>query len=74
MGPTREELASLPERIIRYMAPMQGPGKPYREELVRRAENAGMFRDHRCWKCDDGTRPCVSGDPRQCDYPRARND
>jgi len=34
----------------------------------------GMFRDHSCWKCREGERPCVVGDPRQCEYPHARND
>lgn len=34
----------------------------------------GMFRDHRCWKCQDGAKPCAQGNPRQCEYPRARND
>lgn len=34
----------------------------------------GIFRDHRCWKCDDGARPCVAGVPTRCEYPRARND
>jgi hypothetical protein len=34
----------------------------------------GMFRDHRCWRCNDGALPCVQGHPRQCEYPRARND
>jgi len=34
----------------------------------------GIFRDHRCWKCNDGERPCVNGHPNRCEYPRARND
>lgn len=34
----------------------------------------GVFRDHTCWKCADGTQRCVEGNPRQCHYPRARND
>ena len=29
---------------------------------------------HACWKCRDGTKPCVQGNPRRCEYPRARND
>ena len=34
--PTKEELAAMPDFLIRYMAPMNGPGKPYREEYIRR--------------------------------------
>lgn len=34
----------------------------------------GIFRNHRCWRCDDGRFLCTEGNPRQCDYPRARND
>ena len=34
----------------------------------------GIFRDHNCWKCQSGTKPCVVGNPRQCEYPHARND
>jgi len=34
----------------------------------------GIFRDHNCWKCKDGAEPCVKGNPRQCEYPHARND
>lgn len=33
-----------------------------------------MFRDHNCARCGSGTKPCVSGNPRQCDHPHARND
>ena len=41
---------------------------------TRRAKTSGMFRDHSCWKCSDGLRSCVVGNPRQCEYPHARND
>jgi hypothetical protein len=34
----------------------------------------GMFVLHRCWKCNDGERACVTDNPRQCKYPHARND
>jgi hypothetical protein len=34
--PKCHDLAALPMFIIRYMAPMNGPGKPYREEWMRR--------------------------------------
>lgn len=34
----------------------------------------GMFVLHRCWKCNDGERPCVAGEPRQCEFPHARDD
>lgn len=34
----------------------------------------GMFVLHDCWKCRDGKFRCVIGNPRQCEYPHARND
>lgn len=34
----------------------------------------GIFRDHNCWRCDNGTKPCVIGNPHKCEYPHARND
>jgi len=35
---------------------------------------SGMFIDHSCWRCHDGARPCVNGEPRRCEFPHARND
>jgi hypothetical protein len=37
-------------------------------------EPSGMFRDHSCWKCQDGKKACVRGAPYRCEYPHARND
>jgi hypothetical protein len=34
----------------------------------------GVFRDHNCWKCNDGQKPCVTGNPRSCGNLHARND
>lgn len=34
----------------------------------------GIFRDHNCWRCNDGAKPCVHGHPPNCVYPHARND
>lgn len=34
----------------------------------------GIFRDHNCWKCGDGERPCPAGNPGACEFPHARND
>lgn len=34
----------------------------------------GMFVYHNCWKCSNGTKPCVHGNPHRCEYPHARND
>jgi hypothetical protein len=33
-----------------------------------------MFRDHNCAYCSDGEKPCKQGNPRQCEFPHARND
>ena len=35
---------------------------------------SGIFILHNCSKGGDGARPCVAGNPRQCEYPHARND
>lgn len=37
-------------------------------------EKTGMFILHNCWRCKDGEKPCIIGNPRQCEYPHARND
>jgi hypothetical protein len=34
----------------------------------------GIFVYHNCWACRDGKKPCKMGNPRRCEYPRARND
>jgi hypothetical protein len=34
----------------------------------------GVFRDHNCWKCNSGEKPCVVGNPSRCDNLHARND
>lgn len=43
------------------MAPRENPPHP-------------MFRDHNCAYCDSGQKPCVYGNPSQCQFPHARND
>jgi hypothetical protein len=37
-------------------------------------ERRGIFRDHTCYRCKDGERPCVRGNPGNCSFPHARND
>ena len=44
--------------------------RPDREMVGRH----GMFRDHNCARCRNGERACVRGNPRQCEFPHARND
>ena len=34
----------------------------------------GMFVLHNCSRCKDGRVPCAVGNPRECEYPHARND
>jgi hypothetical protein len=33
-----------------------------------------IFRYHNCARCANGARPCVKGNPNDCDNPYARND
>lgn len=35
---------------------------------------SSIFDSHRCWKCDDGRKPCAEGAVNLCGYPRALND
>ena len=35
---------------------------------------AGIFVYHDCWKCQSGAKSCVVDNPRQCEFPHARND
>jgi hypothetical protein len=34
----------------------------------------GIFRYHNCYRCKDGTQPCVRGNSHGCEFPHARND
>lgn len=54
-----------------------------KEELKRLQEEAmgsrkdplqPIFRDHNCWACDNGKKPCREGNYNNCSYPHARND
>ncbi len=51
------------------------PGLVYMPE---RSENdptrEGIFRDHNCWKCQNGAKSCPHGGAHCCEYPHARND
>ena len=33
-----------------------------------------IFRDHNCWACRNGEKPCREGNYNSCSYPHARND
>lgn len=60
-------LASGGHSLRSQLLPLLDPRDPDPSRL-------GIFRDHNCWKCKNGTEPCVKGSPNQCDYPHARND
>jgi hypothetical protein len=34
----------------------------------------GIFVNHNCYKCKNGTCPCAEGASNRCGYPQARND
>lgn len=34
---------------------------------------SGIFRNHNCWKCRSGEKPCAQGNPNRCEFPVARN-
>lgn len=52
-------------------ATSDGSGTDGREPDYSRS---GIFRDHNCYRCQDGRKPCVNGKPNLCEYPHARND
>lgn len=53
--------SSATEAFEQATAPRENPPHP-------------MFRDHNCWKCGSGARPCAEGSPSNCSNPHARND
>src|ERR1700689_3122659 len=77
-GPGRctvlDAMATTCNRTEIPMSETQKPD-PMDEYLRKSAEGkTGIFRDHSCWKCRDGARPCVNGSPSRCNFPHARND
>ncbi len=51
-------------KLVEYDLPK--PKKPFKP--------TGIFLDHSCYRCKDGEKACIRGNPHQCDYPHARND
>lgn len=51
----------MAESAQRFMGPRDNP----RHE---------MFRYHNCAQCQNGLYDCRRGNPRQCEFPHARND
>ncbi len=54
------------KRRVAERAPFTDPTKPI----------GSIFRDHSCYRCDSGNKPCVkgAGHERECDTLHARND
>lgn len=44
------------------------------KEQIPANQQSTIFRDHRCWKCKDGTKPCAQGHPNRCEFPHAKSD
>lgn len=42
-------------------------------DAARRIYGDPIWRDHTCWKCNDGKKPCPQGARVGCGYPVARN-
>ena len=67
---TREEAVRQLQRLVSRLHSLE-----YQEKFMGPdPTKKGMFRDHRCWKCDDGRLPCAEPNQGGCSYPRARND
>ena len=69
----KDGLDALSQRLWRDMA-REFPSDPKDGCHPRTDPVHPMFRDHNCWRCQHGTLDCVVGEPRRCQYPRARND
>lgn len=71
-----------PEQRIRKLKKIESRARQIADNSFRPAAEipnmiadlAAILRDHRCWCCQDGDLPCKNGNPRQCEFPRARND
>jgi hypothetical protein len=37
-------------------------------------EPSSFFEYHSCYRCKDGTKPCVRGGRHRCEFPHAKND
>ena len=48
--------------------------EPVVVDMIPANQQSAIFRDHNCWKCRDGTKPCAQGHPHRCEYPHAKND
>ena len=59
--PLTDEWREINEAFERAMAPRANPKHP-------------MFRDHNCYRCGEGERPCAHGNYATCPNPHARND
>jgi hypothetical protein len=55
------------QRILTPFAPKPDPRDP---DYSRK----GVFQDHNCYRCKNGTQPCIKANPRDCDTLHARND
>lgn len=70
-----DEFAGLFQADLKALNTAAATRETLDEYLRRSAEGkTGIFRDHSCWKCKDGSLPCAKGHSLNCDYPRARND
>ncbi len=62
---------SKPGRLVECSLSSSNRSTPATSHMTGRED---IFRDHRCYKCQSGKKPCVQGSPHQCEYPHARND
>jgi hypothetical protein len=63
--PTHNELVADVKRIL-FGEPADVP--------IPANQQSTIFRDHNCWKCRNGEKPCAQGHPHRCEHPHAKND
>ncbi len=70
-------LAEWAERQSIALPPPDTDRSGFPEGWDRDDTKEGMFRTHRCTRCNDGAKPCPDGQTgpsRNCEHPHARTD
>lgn len=74
MPATRKPLSPLAQEIVGIARAADAAMRASLDPRDPDPSRPGIFRDHNCWKCQSGAKPCVNGKPHGCEYLHARND
>jgi hypothetical protein len=75
-GGSMDLAAALGRRLAEEVGPLAHLQRAIAmtEDPRDRAPRPPPFDYHNCWKCHDGAKPCVNGNPFGCEFLHARND